>query len=937
VTILTENNNGIDILSIDAKDIYIANNYLSSNTENHLGYNIRYEKGENAGSINIKKFINKLDYSLELIKLREVYEKVYRNTAFTFMQNGHEYTTKVINVTFKYSNKEFNKVKKDTYVKFGYNINELVFKDHVCLENNELVAIEINQDVETPITNDKLGKYFYFDNNQYHAKSIPTVNSKCDLRKELYKNGFYCDGFKYVRYKRSSGSSRVGKCLFIDEKLYSRMHKWEMCGIKIKEGQECDLAALEAYIALTLSSIIDTIEINPENILIIDDYESVFSDNVIETKLNGNWLESKENTMTIKNSIWDGQSLMDISLFGNYINYGMLLLRNRFFKSCCFNTNIQEWFKNNKITNISQLNGYTIAKDIKDIKLITTPSSIKYLKFGKKEEWINNIEPLFGVVKHEKKTHNFDGRMVQTHYQLLNTLQLSEFDMRKFLKPSLDYLKLLKNDPSVVRYYIKYPENIKFKITPLTSKNDIVYKLLGINDKFAKTKLYYDFKNDLTKSFVKNLRCGHVLVNGNYSTLLSCPIEMLQSAINKFNGDSILGVGNIHSKNFEYNKKILCSRSPHVTIGNILITNNIDCDIIDKYCNLTNEIVCINTINENILERLSSADMDSDTMLMTDNNILVNTAIKNYFNFKVPTNNVESIKKNRKYISDEKADLDFKTSDNKIGEIINLSQELNTILWDEVNNGAKISELQDLYNDICQLDVMSCIEIDKAKKEFIVNTYNEMKKIRSKWIKNDDDGRMIKPNFFGHLARTKGYYDSKKKNYKKHDTSMDYLQKIINQFQLARNNVGESKNKFIPFSSIINMDGYDIKKVYYDQIKRVIDLITQSSIEIINIYNDINLAKEEKYKMTSEIRQKRIEYIGNLRFSKSTMIYLLLLCDMKEYKNISSNILNTLFGYPNTLFYQIIKDSIEPLEILVENNEGNVDVYGYKFVKTYKN
>ena len=30
------------------------------------------------------------------------------------------------------------------------------------------------------------------------------------------------------------------------------------------------------------------------------------------------------------------ESLMDSSLFTNYSQYGMLLLRNRFFKSCCF-------------------------------------------------------------------------------------------------------------------------------------------------------------------------------------------------------------------------------------------------------------------------------------------------------------------------------------------------------------------------------------------------------------------------------------------------------------------------------------------------------------------------------------------------------------------------------------------------------------------------
>lgn len=115
-----------------------------------------------------------------------------------------------------------------------------------------------------------------------------------------------------------------------------------------------------------------------------------------------------------------------ITINSNKIKYkgkGMLLLRNKFFKSCCFNTNIQKFFKDNNITEISQLNGQTIATDIKDIKIITTPSSIKYFKFGKLEDWFNNIYPYFGVVKYDKDTHYFNGRMVQAHYQLLNTLQ----------------------------------------------------------------------------------------------------------------------------------------------------------------------------------------------------------------------------------------------------------------------------------------------------------------------------------------------------------------------------------------------------------------------------------------------------------------------------------------------------------------------------------
>lgn len=151
------------------------------------------------------------------------------------------------------------------------------------------------------------------------------------LRNRLYQDGFTCDGIVFRRFKRSSGSSRIGKCLFIDEQLYPRMHKWELCGLKVKEGQEIDLAALEAYIALTLSSIVGTIPLRPENFLVIDDYKSVFKDRVVATRIGSdNWLTSKPEEVEIENSIWDGQSLIDKSAMGEWQDYGMILLRNRF-------------------------------------------------------------------------------------------------------------------------------------------------------------------------------------------------------------------------------------------------------------------------------------------------------------------------------------------------------------------------------------------------------------------------------------------------------------------------------------------------------------------------------------------------------------------------------------------------------------------------------
>lgn len=616
--LLLEKMKGIYIPSIDAKDIYLASHYINSNS---ISYDLKLKDG----NYNLRKFINTLDYSLDLIELEDIYYKKYRKRDFSFTVKKHRYSTNVINLTFKYSVKEWNQMNKNTYVKFGYDYKKLSFKDCIAKNNDgEIVGIKICEAVQkvnnvpSPFSVKQVKLYDKHDKSlvkevqlQYYKNKEPkTLITNSALRTELYKNGFYCNDIKYCRMKRSTGSARVGKCLFINEELFEPLLKFSSGGIKLQQGQPVDLAAYEGYIALPSSSIIDTLTIQPENILLIDDYESVFKEDVIETHDEDGWLKTSEKICEIKNSIWDGQSLLDVSLFGEYSKYGMVLLRNLMFKSCCFNCNIQKWFEDNGITSVKQLNGKTRATDIKDIKLITTPSSIKYLKFSTWDEWLDNLYPTFGLVKHDKKTHFFDGQLVQTHYQLLNTLQMSESEVREFLKDSLDFAQMLRTRPEVVRYFIKYPdvEELMPLKEQMISKNDVVYNLMSINNNFSKTKYYQEFLVDLLRSYYKNLKNGHVFVSGNYSTLLGNPIEMLEQAIGTFKGESNLGIGNIHSKRFEYNKTLLASRSPHVTIGNIWLPYNVENKDIDKYFNLTEEIVCINSIGENVLQRLSGAD-----------------------------------------------------------------------------------------------------------------------------------------------------------------------------------------------------------------------------------------------------------------------------------------------------------------------------------------
>lgn len=975
------NTNAVYIPSLDGKDIYISNSLDPKN-----GYRLKNK----TGNLNLSRFINSLDYSLDLIKMRQVHKSLFPvadvkqlETIFSFDEKGNEYdevhsrgkeySCQVINVTFKYSNKEFNRVRGSYYIRFGYRIDDLEFEDCIAWDDGEIVGVQTGEKVNCPVNAEEL-PYFIFKDGMYRAKdNIKTCNNVADIRSDIYENGFMCEGIKYVRFKRSSGSSRVGKCLFINERLYDVMHEWEMCGIQVDEGQDIDLAALEPYIALTLSSIIDTIEIKPENILVVEDYKSVFHERAIATRLIDGRLVSKPEDVEISNSIWDGQSLMDRSLFGEYSNKGMLLLRARFFKSCCFNANIQQWFADHGIKKISQLNGYTRAKKIEDVKLITTPSSIKYLKFGTLDQWLDALETTFGVVKYEKKTHFFDGRMVQTHYQLINTLQMTYEEVEQFIKPSLDYAKMIKTDPAVLRHQISYqyqsPDDT-FYTKAVTSKNDIIYRLLGMNDRFAKTKMYRNFCNDLIKSFIKNLRCGHVLVRGNYSTLCGNPIEMLKMAIGQFDGKSVIETGTVHCEMFENGKELLGSRSPHVTIGNILVTKNVIRPEIARYMNPTNEIVYVNSIQENLLERLSGADFDSDTMMLTDNEILVTAAKRNYDNFPVPTKLVESAKRKRKYTNREKADLDIKTSVNKIGEIINLSQELNSILWDRINKGASIEDVMELYCDISQLDVMSNLEIDSAKRENPANNTRELQLLKKKYDVRDKKNRHIRPLFFKYIDGYKGYRDDyhvyveqddefqklfktdkykdaqtiKKESanniviergrmsYQKHETSMDYLQKCINRFYVPRDKEANHGLSYmlVPISAT--------KGEYQKEVEQqIIDIAREAKKEINSIWESTSANKKTKRELAYEVQEKCSAALQEIQVNEKTMKRLLGKLE-DEYSDVTRflffSLLEQVRGFMLSGFHQIIQKSISPVSILREDIDGDIQIYDFRYLKT---
>lgn len=910
---------GVYIPSLDAKDAYLAS---ASNPS--VGYSAIKD-----GVWNTKRFTNTFDQSLDLMKLREVWFQIFRNRRLTFRQDSKEYCPYIVNVTFNYSVKLFNKMYPGVYARHGYYPEESDFVDGVAMQDGLLIGIKTKIPITDPVEEQLLEKCFTieFDENIGHfyapKTNMPILKNIKDLRYELYNQGFLFEGRKYVRFKRSAGSSRQGKCLFIDERLYQPMMTWSLCGLDITEGCGVDLAALESYLSLTTSSIIGTIKIRPDQILLIDDCEDSFEEEVIVTDSVDGKLRSYRDTRTLTNSLFDGESLIDSSLCPDH---GAVVLRERMFKSCCFSTHIQKFFADHNITSVEQLNGQTRAKHIEDIKLITTKSSVKYTKFASFEQWLDNIEGVFGCVKHEHETAFFQGELVRIHYQLINSLQLSQEQVDALLAPSIEYLVALRSKPEVFRNHIHYPpDNDEFVAT---CQKDVVYNIMGISDEFCKTKLYYNFMTRTIRDYVKDLRKGHIRVKGNYAVLLGNGYEMLLQSIGQFDGKSTLPPNSIHHTKFEYGKTLVCSRSPHVCSGNILVATNVADERLDTYFNLTPEIVCISSVHCSILDRLSGADHDGDTMLISDNQILVDAALKNYEKFLVPVSAVVAKKTQRYYTNDQKADLDVKTAQNKIGEIINCAQLLNTLFFDRVNNGQSFEDNTELYEDIAKLSVMSGICIDLAKKEFDINLNAELKNLKNKYFPKVEGQKSVKPKFFKPVSQAKGYYNPEKNEYKFHDSSMDYVQHSLNKLRLYKPQEGENRSLADVFLQV----PWDESKVNRFQIAGILKRLDQYNIQVAEWMSksDDELPKFLKYQLKKEYENQLIAYFAKVKMNPNTVIGLLHRVDrLKDQKPMQ--ILNCLFMSGNEVMRDLLEQQRRPVAILEQNPTGNIEYLGVRF------
>ena len=768
-----------------------------------------------------------------------------------------------------------------------------------------------------------------------------------EMRKELYLNGFTLNEKKYVRYKRSAGAAKGGSCLFIREELFKELDSWSLMGLD-REICEKNLTAYEAYRALSLSSLIATLDLEPKNILFVEDAKiSLPHQKVIKVTYDGEKLvANEEDDATVENNIFDGEGLLDESVFARIgkSDKGMMLLRSRFFKCCAFNTKLQQWFADNNITDISQLNGITFATDIKDIVLVASQSCLKYLKMVEKKDsfekygkdirkWCEKVEKdmvRFGIVKFDKRTRFFQGEMVETTYQLLNSLQLRYKPITGLIAPYIEYIRRIhdiRNTPEFIRFYLE-SEDLKGELcqeedgyeddsentyedeedvakelldySPFTYKNRVCLEAIRIDGRFKQTKLFKRriFENIVTNAIAR-LYKGRTLVHGTYATLLGNPYEYLRYIIlgedgkplfDKMNPESLFKENEIYSPFFGDGAELVGSRAPHITMGNVLYAVNHNHELIDKYFNLTRQIVVVDAINNNIQHRLSGCDYDSDTLLLSDDPTLVEAAKMNYGAFRVPVAGFKP--EERELLKDGKDEeenrklnlikIDNEIANNCVGEIVNLSQRLNSHLWDRLN-GDKNYDYSELYEKIAILSVLSGAEIDSAKR----NPGFEPKKqyrLLSGFADTKNNGLSDNPMFFTKLSKKAKKKKKNKSNartvFRAFKTSMDYIYTIVKESEFSE----FVKTDDINISDLLVQSDTNPSESYYKQFGKVYKALSELKKSVDDAWRKrLNGSYDlEKETFDNDICQKFEALKTQLKTPEKTAFYLKRLNKLKK-------------------------------------------------------
>lgn len=728
------------------------------------------------------------------------------------------------------------------------------------------------------------------------------VNHKTDyfslsadtIREEFYNNGVNVEYItrkrngdiiktEVIHYKmlyRSTGKAKKGTCMFIRDKLYNKAINYLRMGIKLPK-HNADIVGISAYSSLVCSGIVGKVKINPKNILVLKDVDRYFNTNVISVEIDENkhCIAKAIKDYKLKNTLFDGQALIDSSIFPNWGN-GYILLRHHFCKMAAFCSNIQLFFRDyfgDDYYSATVKDMWGNEHYVKDIELITTDNAMKWIKYDVSYDyWCNKVyenDCMFGIVKtaHPSKL----GNVQRMSYQMVNSLDVEI--MENVCKESIEYINRLKTDDDFFLDYLR--KNINF-----SNDYEALIALCEQNRDFLRSSYFRDRKKAIIMTYVLNFKSGKVIQNADNLVIVGSPYAMLLYGATgnpcDVDKDDTFSVEDLatqcYTTRFNDNEYLAEFRSPFNGKYNLGYLHNVYNDRFKKYFKFCDQIIAVNMNGTDFQDRNNGSDMDSDSIYTTNQADIVLHARNCKEKYLTIVNNIP--KDSNVYDSTMK---DFARLDNKlaasqldIGESSNLAQLAQT--YDCTFDEQK-------YKDyVCILSVLAQIAIDSAKRLFDVDVGSEIKRIKKdmdvennkypafwKVIRRDFKEKNINYNL---VCPMNYLYNLKLDQFRSNESTIP-IQYFFKKFEIEKNRKTCKKveeiiemymNKYYSTISSENEDSYFLLKMDFDNmiqdIKKV--YVSKNYIGLFSWLIDrafcVSISqKQNQYKLKSKIKKRK--------------------------------------------------------------------------------
>lgn len=601
------------------------------------------------------------------------------------------------------------KIKKETKLTDEEKENMIAFREHL------LERAEKNKSKYVEKSRNDLRDLFYTEGV---SVTYETHNKKGEvIKKEI---------IHYKMLYRTPGKAKKGSCMFINENLYDVARNFLYMGIELPY-ENSPIVEIGAYSSLITSSIVGRVKIEPQEILVLNDVDSYFNTKVVsvETDENKNCKAVPVDDYKLKNTLFDGQALIDSSIFPEW-GEGYILLRHHFCKMAAFHSNIQLFFQDYygdeyETATVTDMFGY--EHFVKDIKLITTDNAMKWLKFDGVDYsyWLDKVRDngcLFGIVKtaHASKL----GEVQRMSYQMINSLDMDI--MPQVVQCSIDYINALKTDDDVFLNYLRDNKNF-------SNDFEVLVALAEQDKTFVRSEYFRSRKRKIIEAYVMNFKNGKIIQNADNLVIVGSPYAMLLHSVGEdvekdFTFTQEDGAIQCYTERFADGEYLAEFRSPFNSKNNMGYLHNVYNDIYKKYFVFGKQIVAVNMIHTDFQDRNNGADQDSDSIYTTNQACIVEYAKHCYQNYPTIVNNIP--KEKNSYTNDiinySNIDNNLAAAQLAIGESSNLAQVCLTYTYN--------FEDKKYMDYVCILSVLAQVAIDNAKRRFDIDLTEEIKRIK---------------------------------------------------------------------------------------------------------------------------------------------------------------------------------------------------------------